>query len=274
MRYASLSRVVLRATVVALMAFIGIRYVPQPLSVRLSLRPPRPSAASRPDAGRPPRVLTTTPTAFTQSARVREHPSVRAEAWSVLLQLFQRFRLRGTVLGDPPLAFIEDTATGAVDRYRLHDALGAARITRIQRASVRLTHQGREMSLLFDGSSARPVPADLSPRDPDHPTRIRAQDPAAQVSMAFVPRFSHTSGEFVGLAVEAINPARRLARLGLEPGDVIVTVNGQRLESVAQTLQVLKKAWRQDSLSLELLRGEQRLARSLRLAPWSAPRAP
>jgi len=182
-----------------------------------------------------------------------------ASAAHAARDLSRRLRLLGTVLEKHPFAFIEDTLHGTSRRYWVNDTVASATVRQIHRGAVRLqTSYGHQVVLLLEPTLTGNAPEGRteSPRASRSPT---------DVSIQFRPQLNATDGAFEGLIVEALEPAALARRLGVEPGDLIQGVNGQRLLTPAQSLQVLKKAWRQPELALELRRDEQPLVRTLNL---------
>lgn len=176
--------------------------------------------------------------------------------------LSRRLRLLGTVLEARPFAFIEDTLQGTSRRYWVHDVVASATVQEIRRGAVRLqTAQGAQVILLLEPTAAAKA-SDLIPE------ASMASRSSTDVSIQFRPQLNATSGAFEGLVVEVLEPAPLARRLGIETGDLIQRVNGQRLLTPAQSLQVLKKAWRQPELALEFQRDEQTLSRTVSLRPF------
>ena len=48
-------------------------------------------------------------------------------------------------------------------------------------------------------------------------------------------------------------------RLGIKAGDVVDTINGRKLRSAVEALQVLKKAWGSKQFEMELTRRDERM---------------
>ena len=58
-----------------------------------------------------------------------------------------------------------------------------------------------------------------------------------------------------GVVIQTVPPGSMLARLGLQPGDVVRSVNGERVTSEAEVARVLQQRGMQGSFSAEVLRG-------------------
>ena len=184
---------------------------------------------------------------------------VEASAAEGARELSRRLRLLGTVLEDRPFAFIEDTLLQTSRRYWIHDTVASATVEAIHRGSVRLkTPRGEQLILLLEPTVTAKAPS-------IHPEASEASRASDALSIQFRPQLNATDGAFEGLVVEALQPPVLAQRLKIEPGDLIQTVNGQRLLTPAQSLQVFKKAWRQPELALKLQRGEQTFVRTFKL---------
>ena len=60
-------------------------------------------------------------------------------------------------------------------------------------------------------------------------------------------------------------------QLGLVPGDLIQQLNGQRLTSPEQALQVFKKAWQQATLEVSGLRGAEQFVSTIEQETYRLP---
>ena len=231
------------------------------LAVRVpSWMAPRQDAVKRNAApvSAPQMVLEPVPMASTPRISA---PAARPEASAAegARGLSHRLRLLGTVLEARPFAFIEDTLVGTSRRYWISDTVASATVQAIHRGSVRLqTSRGEQLILLLEPT--------LSSRAPDvSPEPVKGSSVSNRLSIRFRPQLTVTDGVFEGLKVEGIDPPALAQRLKIEPGDLIQTVNGQRLLTPAQSLQVFKKAWRQPELALELQRDGQPIERTVNL---------
>jgi S1-C subfamily serine protease len=92
--------------------------------------------------------------------------------------------------------------------------------------------------------------------------RVRVEGrPSSGISLQVRPHLDPETGVFDGVAVEALEPPELAQQVDIRPGDVLRTVNGQRLLTPTQSVQVLKKAWQQSELSIELLRKQELLTK-------------
>lgn len=169
-------------------------------------------------------------------------------------------------------AFISERANGKVLSYRSGDAVpGGATLDRVEADHVVLTRAGREEVLRFD-KPGTPPPAGAQP--PAGPATGAAQvrsalgnvaerlagSPMAMLRQVGLRRTSQ------GYIVSIAAPKDILQRYGLQPGDRIVSINGQAvgrdLEADQQVLGQLQQA---GSARVEVQRGAQTITLEQRL---------
>ena len=182
--------------------------------------------------------------------------------------------LLGTVAGSPEIsrAIIKDTKTNELSLYKTGDTVATAHIESIEKDVVVLLHQGQRKILdLGTRESKR--------HDTDN-TQAALSNNAAQAVETNPPADFHTSagvklrnieiiltnaviepyaidGQVEGLKITGLENIRGAEDLGLKNGDIIRTVNGQRLTSKQKAFQIFKKARSQAAVNVELLRGNE-----------------
>jgi len=249
-RISSLTRLALLGTAAMVLGVLAVRIEPWVT---------RRDAPAEHSPAPPPRLTLELLPVAPSSDSARSAAGPKASAAPVAHELSRRLRLLGTVLDAHPFAYIKDTQQGTSRRYWLHDTVASATIQEIRRGAVRLqTAEGRQVVLLLEPTLAAGAPERTA-------TSSVASRSPTDLSIRFHPQLNATDGAFEGLIVEALEPPLLARRLGLEPGDLIQRINGQRLLTPAQSLQVLKKAWRQPELALEIQRDEQTLTRTVSL---------
>lgn len=159
-------------------------------------------------------------------------------------------------------AFIADRTANKTLAYRPGDELpGGAVLQRVEASQVVLSRNGREETLGFDKPGAA-VPAPASP--PSSPSAAQTQNalglaasrlsnsPMAALRQMGLRRTSQ------GYIVSITAPKDMLQRFGLQPGDRIVSVNGQPvgkdLDADQKNMSQLQQA---GSARVEVQRGEQ-----------------
>lgn len=189
------------------------------------------------------------------------------------------FELLGTVCGRPALAraVIADRRRRVQEIYRIGDVVAGHRLTEVGRDFVSLEKGGRKVRLEMQVATRGPaddsgvaMSADLSPAPQARGAIVRALAPdSLEVDrQAFrrrvggidtlirraelTPRLEN--GEMAGIRLAGLERVRFARFLGLQEGDVLQEVNGQRLTSMQKALQVMRKARAQRNLRISLLR--------------------
>jgi general secretion pathway protein C len=98
-----------------------------------------------------------------------------------------------------------------------------------------------------DVATSAPVPA--PPADAPLPSSVSPAPGAASPPQPI----ATSSAE--GVVIQSVPPGSMLARLGLQPGDVVRSVNGERVTSEADVARVLQQRGLQGSFSAEVQRG-------------------
>ncbi len=168
-------------------------------------------------------------------------------------------------------AFISDRAAGKVQSYRPGDAVvGGATLDRVEADHVVLTRAGREEILRFD-KPGTPVPAGTGAATPPG-----GAEQVRNALSSVAERLSNTPMTALrqmglrrtsqGYIVSITAPKDMLQRYGLQPGDRIVSINGQSvgrdLEADQQTMSQLQQA---GSARVEVQRGAQTITLEQRL---------
>lgn len=187
--------------------------------------------------------------------------------------------------GDRALALIAD-GSGPERGYRIGESLpGGARLQRIQRDHVVVSRAGREEVLKLPklGEANLPsapvmAPPMMPPGAPEptaeptfEPTssrqsplidasavaeRLRGEAmarPQALEDIAFASPYLQ-NGQFIGFRLRPGRDRQIFQQLGLNGGDVITEINGNRLNSPAQGLTLLHEVLSADQLSVRVLR--------------------
>jgi hypothetical protein len=251
-----------------------------------------PSQPSLPGASRSPTVSSSAPQARPIASAANDGPALEASVAASAaaeesepeladhaaapIDLAARLRLRGTAHLPEPLALIEDRQTSQLRTYAPSERVLDAHLAAVGEGSAWLargdtlihlqladtpTPDGPDTATWQAGSDAAASsdgPAALNGQR-DAPTggpAIVVPSPSGRSALHLRPHQAR-DGTFAGLAVEAPDAPAWLTRLGAREGDVLRAINGQRLTSPQQTLQLLRKAARQPHLALTLERDGQ-----------------
>jgi type II secretion system protein C len=186
--------------------------------------------------------------------------------------------LLGTVSGSPLFAraIIKDLRTGALDLYKTNQAVGDAQIQSIEKDAVVLEYEGRTKILKLNAAQNGTPPEidaetsslettgkyddfseiDLGAQDEIAKFRTDIDTVDAILKQAVIESYM-VDGRMEGLKISGLDKIRAAKALGLENGDVIQVINGQKLTSKQKAYQIFKKARSKASVSFELLRGDE-----------------
>jgi len=183
-------------------------------------------------------------------------------------------KLIGIIAGNPALsrAIIKDIVTNVVGFYKTNDMIGQASIAEIEANRVLLDQQGQRKILRIETTTSEPVetvPAqsvasgnetqtvDIPVTDePTPPVETKMKYIEAILRKATVKPYI-VAGRMQGLRITGLDRVPFAKAIGLRNGDVIRTVNGQRLTSKQKAYQVFKKARSKPTMNIELLRGSE-----------------
>lgn len=202
-----------------------------------------------------------------------EQPANATPAPGAVTDTTLQLRLDGVMASDDPdlaRAFIaERSATGKVLPYRPGDTLpGNARLASVFPDRVLIDHAGRRETLRFDKPGMPPVAPPAGAPATAEQTRNAlggvaqglAESPQAAIRQMGLRRTSQ------GYIVSITAPKDMMQRFGLQPGDRIVSINGQALgRDLNADQQVVSQLQQASSARVEVQRGEQTLTLEQRL---------
>jgi general secretion pathway protein C len=181
------------------------------------------------------------------------------------IEAAKKVRLVGTVLrdGHGVLAVLQDLITKKQKSYRPHDNVpGLGELAEIRRDGV-VIHEGGQWELLrLPTAVSAAMTGTETGTAGDFPNyrvldRVQANKAAAnlaslQAQFRVVP--VALGGRAGGLRLDAFAAEGFVARLGLQPGDVIQRVNGVRVADAGALLSLFSQLPHEDSFTLDLLR--------------------
>lgn len=204
------------------------------------------------------------------------------------------FRLLGTVASDAATSYavLEAAETKAQDIYRVGQAIGDARLERIEQNRVVVLRNGsrKTLELVLTGQPATPAPAvEVAAAPPAIPSgpeallrvagggdrQINMAASSSQVSQAtqsFLSRIklspSIVDGNSVGLRISGLGDSLMAQVVGLKDGDVIQSVNGHPVTSQTKAVQVLSKARKLGTAELGFQRDQEKKSLAFRTSAW------
>lgn len=165
----------------------------------------------------------------------------------------QRLKLLAIAHLPESVAWIQDRETHQTGRYPQGAPILDARVALIGSGTIWLERDGTLTQLHLEESPA-PSADDLSP-SPSAPS-IAVPYRSDQVIFAFQ-KAEDLEETNTGLLVESTGASEWLHRLGLKEGDLILKINDQKLITPQQSMQVIRKAIHQPSLTLAFRRSGQ-----------------
>ena len=190
-------------------------------------------------------------------------PPAGGDKDSALLPL----ELRGTIIGSPSLAFIYNSDTDKYAVYKLNDLIAGYNILNIRPAKVILGKSGATRELLLAGGSRKYAPDEQAVIFADAGgTKLisragiinlipQANDLLRKVKILPVP--DNISHKLLGFRLESVPAGSIIEEAGIKSGDIIHSVEGRRLQSVQDAMQMLGVIRKQSSFEVVLLRQDK-----------------
>lgn len=199
-----------------------------------------------------------------------------------------RLRLLATIAGDEEVAcaVIENVKTKIQDLYKTGDIIEGARVERIERNRIVLFNgnQREVLNLYVAGRVSGPVEKSAEPvmaQKPSFAEVVNIISPTEREinKKAFLARIGGmeavlktvelspyvVNGKAKGLRITGLDGLSMARYVGLENGDVIQVINGQRVTDRRKAFQVLRKARALSSLDTQFLRGNEKKTLSFRI---------
>ena len=171
-------------------------------------------------------------------------------------------KLVGTAVTDDPsqnFAIIEHQSTGSQGAFREGDRLGEILIKKVLSESVVIsTRMGDETLYMSSGGATdRPPSSGEIARLDRKEVDSTFPDPT-QLMQDIRVRAHFEGGKPSGFLIYGIEPESIFARMGLNDGDIIVSVNGRSFTTTAPTMEFYNALKRGGTVSLEIKRGESK----------------
>jgi general secretion pathway protein C len=176
------------------------------------------------------------------------------------------FDLKGTIAGDTSFGFavMEERGKNKQILCRLGDMVGSAKLIKISRNIVVLRSGDRDITLRIKETPEGQLLPNYSPAQADRATTIgmsvsrrevteKLGDLKSILSQAVVRPF-YAGGAQEGFIISDIKPDSLYQKLGLQNGDIISDVNGKRLQSADDALQMVNLMQSGGSISINIKR--------------------
>jgi type II secretion system protein C len=177
------------------------------------------------------------------------------------------FELRGTIAGNPSLAFIYNSDTDKYAVYKLNDFISGYKILSIRPARVILGKNGALRELLLAGGR-REYTQDEQPvifADASDAKVISRSGFAGLIPQAngllrkvrILPVADNVSHKLMGFRVDGVPEGSIIEGAGIKSGDIIHSVGGRRLESLQDAMRMLGVIRKQSGFEVVLLRQDK-----------------
>jgi general secretion pathway protein C len=172
------------------------------------------------------------------------------------------------IVGDPG---------GKEDHYAIGDPLpGGAKLSEIYPDRIILERNGRyetlrlpkeRTSAVLQGTEPSAGRGDLASKVAAfsrYRTEVK-QNPATFMNYVRATPARGGDGKFIGFRLQAGRERGALKELGLQPGDIVTSINGVQIDSPAKGMKAMQALGEGDNVSVTLLRGGQETSLSLTL---------
>ena len=174
---------------------------------------------------------------------------------------YTAFELKGTIAGSDTMGYavVEEKGKGKQKLYRIGEMIGSAKLVRVTRNTAVLNNAGRELimkikengEMSLPGSGLRPPGGGIAVSREDVTKSLG--DLKSIMSQAVVRPFM-SDGVQQGFVISNIVPGSLYERLGLKNGDVVMELNGKKLDSADDVLQLVSVMQSGGSVSVNLMR--------------------
>ncbi|MDO8748644.1 MAG: hypothetical protein Q7J72_06005 [Candidatus Omnitrophota bacterium] len=177
------------------------------------------------------------------------------------------FELQGTIIGRTSLAFIYNSHTNTRAVYKLNDIIGDFKIQNIRPAKVLLAKGDTTRELLLAGESRGDVSDEKGIIFTDA-AGTKSVSRSGLVSLMFqanellrtvkiLPVSDTVSHALLGFSIENVPAGSIIEEAGIKNGDIIHSVEGRRLQSAQDAMQMLGAIRKQSSFEVVLLRQDR-----------------
>lgn len=178
-----------------------------------------------------------------------------------------KLELLGTIMGNTAMAFIFDPQTESSGLYKVNDQVGDFKLSQISAGKIVLEKDGVTHELFLASNRARAAKENESfvARD-DSGTMIiskfqligqmfKANELISKIKI--MPLAGDVPNKLRGFKIENVPSGSMIEEIGIKNGDVIYSVQGQRLQSMPDALAMFNRIQSQSRIEVVLLRNDQ-----------------
>jgi type II secretion system protein C len=180
---------------------------------------------------------------------------------------FARLELLGTIMGKPSMAFIFNPQTRSSGLYKINDIVEELKIAQILPGKIILEKDGLTEELFLTSRKVKPVKETDSfvAKDESGTMIISKLQMMAQMLKAneimskikIMPLADAEPNKIKGFRIDNVPPGSIIEDAGIKSGDVIYSVQGQRLQSMGDALAMFNRIQSQSRVEVVLLRNDQ-----------------
>ncbi len=180
-----------------------------------------------------------------------------------------KFELLGTIMGTNSLAFIYDPQTRSRRLYKINDKVDDFRISKILAGKVMLEKDGKDYELFLTSRGNEPAKTADSflTRDESGTMIVSKFQMISQLFKAneimskikIIPLAGSEPNKLSGFRIDNVPSGSIIEEAGIKNGDVIYSIQGQRLQSMQAALSMFNRIQNQSRVEVVLLRNDQQV---------------
>jgi len=180
---------------------------------------------------------------------------------------FARLELLGTIMGQPSMAFIYNPQTQSSGLYKVNDIVEDSKIAQILSGKVILEKGGSTQEIFLTSRRPKAVRENDSfvAKDESGTMIISKFQLMAQMFKAneilakikIMPLADVVPNKLKGFRIDNVPSGSIIEEAGIKDGDIIYSVQGQRLQSMQDALAMFNRIQSQSRIEMVLLRNDQ-----------------
>jgi general secretion pathway protein C len=178
-----------------------------------------------------------------------------------------KLELLGTILGQPSMAFIYNPQTQTSGLYKINDSLDNFKISKILPGKILLERAGEAQELFLTSRMHKQVKDTESfvAKDESGTMIISKFQMLAQMFKAneiiskikIMPLADSQPNKLMGFRIDNVPSGSIIEEAGIKNGDIIYSIQGQRLQSMQDALTMFNRIQNQPRIEVVLLRDRQ-----------------